>query len=78
MTMIKQEIIKYIEENIDLDPQELYAAIKKEFHEECNNDVSCLCKAVERTIELYKNHDREVVTDEMHQRLMAKLKSECG
>lgn len=76
--MLKPEMIKYIEENIDLESNELLQNVKERFKLECDTDeVSCICKAVERTIDLYKNYDQETVSQDMHQRLMDRLKNSC-
>ena len=76
--MIKPEIINYIEENIDKQPQEMIADIKEKFAVDCRDgNVECLCQAIEQTIMLYKEHGQEKVTEDMHQRLMSNIKKTC-
>ncbi len=78
--MIKKEIIKYIEENIDLPQKELLAAIKTQFNVECGagSELNCFCSAIEQMIELYKKYDSEKITDDMHVRLMSRIKESCS
>jgi hypothetical protein len=76
--MIKKEILEFIEANIDLEPTKLKALVKKTFKNSCpEKDVDCLCRAVEETIKLYKQYPCDIVSADMHARLMDKLRDSC-
>lgn len=76
--MIPVEIVRFIEENVDEDPETLLNLVKIRFKDQCNNsDVPCLCQMIGKIILLYQQKSCEKVTSEMHQRLIEIIKHKC-
>jgi len=65
----------FVEEHIDLPPQELILKIKQNFAAECTN-ASCLCDSIEKTINLYQDNKNKTFNESIHQRIMKKIQ-EC-
>ena len=75
--MIKQELIKFIEKNIDLEPKVLLVKIKSEFKEKYSQEeIEGIFRSAGQLITLFKDYTQEEVSSDMHDRLMSRLKND--
>jgi hypothetical protein len=63
------EIIEFIEDNVDLEPDQLLAQLSAHFGAKCQ-DHACYCRALTYLKEMYRAQGRTDLPTGLHQRLM--------